>query len=189
MTSQKSYISADEFLTLVHQPEYADRSLELVDGEIYEGPKPSWKHGLLTVRMALAIAAFVYENDFGEVVVADTGFLLSNSSSGAHNVRSIDVAFVSNSKLQDPVEGAWLEMGPDLAIEVISPNDRADHTHQKVMQLLTAGTRLVWLVYPQSRTVVAHTAEGAKTLRGDDTLSGGDVLPGFKLRVNDIFPS
>ena len=59
----------------------------------------------------------------------------------------------------------------------------------KVDQLLAAGTDLVWIVNPESRTVVAHTVDGALTRRENDILSGGDVLPGFEIRVGDIFPT
>ena len=68
------------------------------------------------------------------------------------------------------------------------PSNKASDTHLKVMQLMKAGTRLVWLVYPESRSVEAHTSDGAITLHESDTLSGGDVLPGFEMRVGDIFP-
>jgi len=89
----------------------------------------------------------------------------------------------------EKLENVWHEIGPDLAVEVISPNNKAGDIHLKVLQLLNAGTRLVWLVYPENRTVVAHTTEGATTLHEDDTLSGGDVLPGFEITVGDIFPA
>ena len=101
----------------------------------------------------------------------------------------LDIAFVSKSRAPEPLEFTWYETGPDLAVEVISPDNRAGDIHLKVMQLLNAGTRLIWLIYPESRTIVAHTTAGANTLNENDTLSGGDVLPGFELRVNDLFPS
>ena len=189
MAIQEQLITAERFLDLVDQPQYEDRALELVEGAIVEMSKPTWKHGVITMRLAVKIANHVDANELGEVTAADTGFVLARNSFGRDTVRGLDIAFVSKSRAPEPLEFTWYEMGPDLAVEVISPNNRAGDIHLKVMQLLNAGTRLVWLVYPESRTVVVHTASGATTLYENDTLSGGDVLPGFELRVGDIFPS
>ncbi len=189
MAIKEQFISADRFQDLVDAPEYQDRVLELVQGVIVEMSKPKRIHGVVTMRLALKIANFVDARDLGEVSVGDTGFVLERSAYGRDTVRGLDIAFFNSNRLSTPPDYNWYEAGPDLAVEVISPNNKTSDTHLKVMQLLSAGARLVWLVYPESRTVVARTADGATTLREDDTLSGGDVLPGFELRVGDIFPS
>lgn len=189
MVIQQQTITAESFLELVEQPQYEDRVLELVEGALVEMSKPTMKHGIMTMRLAMKIANHVETNDLGVVTAADTGFVLERNPHGRDTVRGLDIAFVSKSRAPDPPEYTWYEMGPDLAVEVISPNNRAGDIHLKVMQLLNAGTRLIWLIYPESRTVESHTAGGATTFRQDDTLSGGDVLPGFELRVGDIFPS
>ncbi len=189
MEVQARYITAERFLDLLEQPEYQDRSFDLVEGELVEMSKPTWKHGIITMRLAVQIANYVEANDLGAVTAAETGFVLERNAYGRDTVRGIDIAFVSKENVPDPPDFSWYEMGPDLAVEVISPNNRADDIHLKVMQLLAAGTGLIWLVYPESCTVVAHSADGAKTLHEGDRLDGGDVLPGFALRVGDIFPS
>ncbi|MDE2950450.1 MAG: Uma2 family endonuclease [Chloroflexota bacterium] len=188
MVIQQQTISADRFLEIVEQPEYADRVLELVEGELVEMSKPTRIHGVVTMRLALRIASFVDAHELGEVTVGETGFVLERNPQGRDSVRGLDIAFVNSERLPTPPDDTWYEMGPDLAVEVISPNNKTSDTHLKVMQLLNAGTRLIWLVHPETRTVVAHTAEGAVTLREDNTLSGGAVLPGFELCVGDIFP-
>ena len=188
MAIQQQFISADRFQELVDAPEYQDCFLELVEGVIVEMPKPKRIHGVVVAEMAFRITAFVKENDLGEVSSGDPGFVLERNEYGRDTVRGLDIAFVSKSRDLGPPDFTWYELGPDLAVEVISPSNKADDIHFKVTQLLDAGTRLVWLVYPKNRTVVSHTAEGARTLRQDDTLSGGDVLPGFQLRIRDIFP-
>ncbi|MCY4072162.1 MAG: Uma2 family endonuclease [Chloroflexi bacterium] len=189
MVVQQQYITADRFLEMVEQPQYQDRVLELVEGAIVDMSKPTWKHGVITMRLAVKIANHVDANELGVVTAADTGFILERSPHGRDTVRGLDIAFVQKSRTLDPPEYIWYDMGPDLAVEVISPNNSTADTHLKVTQLLNAGTRLIWVVYPENRSVVAHTSSGAKTLYEDETLSGGDVLPGFELRVGDIFPS
>ena len=78
---------------------------------------------------------------------------------------------------------------PDLVAEIISPSNSAQDIHQKIRQLSEAGTALIWIIYPESRTVAIHTPSGATTLEESDTLTGGEVLAGFEVQVADIFPS
>ncbi len=189
MAIQEQFISADRFLELADAPEYQDRVLDLVEGVIIEMPRPKRIHGVVVARLTIKIGNHVGQNDLGEVTSGDPGFVLERNDYGRDTVRGLDIAFISKSRQLGPPDFSWYELGPDLAVEVISPGNKAGDIHLKVMQLLSAGTRLVWLVYLESRTVAAHTAGGAVTLTEADTLSGGDVLPGFELRVGDIFPS
>lgn len=189
MAVQQQYITADRFLEIVEQPQNQDRVLELVEGVVVEMSKPTAGHGEVISWLNIRIGSFVIEQDLGRICSGDAGFILERNPLGRDTVRGLDFAFIDKAKASGPLEYTWYETGPDLAVEVISPNNRADDIHLKVMQLLNAGTRLVWVIYPESRTVVAHTTSSANTLYEDDTLSGGDVLPGFEMRVGDIFPS
>ena len=184
MAIQERIITAERFFELMKRPENVDRVLELVEGELIEMSKPSRLHGIVLANLSAEIVYFVKRSGLGEVNAGDTGFILERDEYGRDTVRGLDIAFVSKSRELGPPDFAWYEMGPDLAVEIISPSNKTSVTH-----LLKAGARLVWLVYPESRTVVAHTPAGATTLRENDMLSGGDVLPGFELRVSDIFPS
>ena len=189
MEVKERNITAERFFEMMEQPEYLDRVLELVEGELLEMSKPTRIHGLVVAFLTAEIVFFVRRGNLGEVVAGDPGFVLERNEDGRDTVRGLDIAFLSKSRDLGPPDFSWYEIGPDLAVEVISPNNKTSDTHLKVMQLLNAGARLVWLVYPESRTVVVHTEAGASTLHENDTLSGGDVLPGFELRVGDIFPN
>ena len=189
MVIQEQLITVDRFQDLVDAPEYQDRVIELVEGALVEKPKPTAGHGEIISWLNIQIGGFVIKNDLGRICSGDAGFVLERNPAGRDTIRGLDFAFIDKARAPGPLEFAWYELGPDLAVEVISPNNKAGDTHLKVMQLLNAGTRLVWLVYPESRTVVVHTADGATTLREDDSLDGGDVLPGFELRVGEVFPS
>ena len=189
MVIREQFVSADRFFEMVDEPQYQDRVLELVDGRLIEMSKPTRIHGVVTMRLALRIANFVDTHNLGEVTVGDPGFVLERNADGRDTVRGLDIAFISISRELGPPDFSWYDLAPDLAVEVISPSNKTADTHRKVRQLLNAGARLIWLVYPASRTIEAHTPDGAITLQENDTLSGGDVLPGFELRVGDIFPS
>ncbi len=87
-----------------------------------------------------------------------------------------------------PPDGTISE-APDLAVEVLSPNDGARDLNLKINDYLGAGVRLIWLVHPETQTVQILRANGHDSHIGrDDTLSGEDVLPGFEVRVGDLFP-
>jgi Uma2 family endonuclease len=79
-------------------------------------------------------------------------------------------------------------MAPDLAVEVLSPSDRKADALAKVVMYLQAGTPLVWLVNPTTRTIVVFRSETNPVTLGErDTLDGGDVLPGFSVPIAEIF--
>ena len=189
MERQLQKISADRFIALVGSPEYADRIVELVEGEIIEMPKPSGLHGQITFLLSLKIGNYVVDNGLGIVTAADTGFILERNPEGGDTVRGLDIAFLSSSKVPAVLPDHLVELAPDLAVEVISPSNQATDMHRKIRQLLAAGTMLIWIVYPELRNVDVHTRAGAITLNATDNLSGGDVLPGFEIPVREIFPA
>ena len=188
MMIKEQYINAETFLELAQLPQYADRSLELVKGEIVDMSKPTLGHGEIVVWLSVKIASYVYENNLGRVV-SDSGFVLERNPDGKDTVRGPDIAFISKAKAPKPLPFKLSELVPDLAVEVISPGNRAGDIHKKIRQLLKAGTPLIWIVYAETRTVAVHTPAGAITCEASDTLSGGDILPGFEVGVGDIFPA
>ena len=189
MVMERQVISADGFLKILGSQEYSDRIVELVDGEIIELPLPNGQRGEVLAILTVKLGNYVLERKLGRMAAGDTGFILERNPDGRDTVRGVDLAFISNSKAPAPLPHALLEIAPDLAIEVISPSNTVSDMHRKICQLFAAGTAMIWIVYPETRTVEAHTRAGATTLEGADVLSGGDVLPGFEIPVSDIFPS
>jgi Uma2 family endonuclease len=77
-------------------------------------------------------------------------------------------------------------------VEVVSPGDEAYHLDEKVAEYLAAGVPLVWVVWPESRTVLVYRQPSsplgtASRLTAADTISGEDVLPGFSCGVKEFF--
>ena len=115
-----------------------------------------------------------------------TGFLLSRAPD---TVRAPDVSFVSQERVppEGAPEGYW-ELAPDLAVEVVSPNDTAAEVQSKVQMWLEYGVRLAWVVYPPTRSVVAYRSlKDISTFTAGDNLSGDNVVPGFECAVAEIF--
>ena len=189
MVMERQYISAEGYLEVAARPEYNDRIVELVEGEIVEMPLPNGEHVEVLAMLTIKIGHHVLENNLGRIATGDTGFILERNPGGRDTVRGVDLAFVSKSKAPAPLPNTLLEYAPDLAVEVISPSNDAADIRLKICQLLDAGAALVWIVYPDLQIVDVHTRDGAITLNTADTLSGGDVLPGFEIPVREIFPA
>ena len=186
--AEKLYTVA-EFLAL---PDDEVRGCELLDGRIVKkrywrdtenGMNPrSLDHSRSMTHSAAVLQRFVYERDLGEVLTTPSFLVGANRDQS----RKPDVAFVAGRIPTDPE--AILALVPTLAVEVISPNNTAEEMEAKVKEYLAAGTRLVWLTFPESRMVIAFWADGGAVFKSGDTITAEPVLPGFACPVNDLFP-
>ena len=158
---------------------------ELLDGEPIELTPAAGKSSRIGGRLlSLALADHVEPSEFGWAFPAETGFVLF---ADRETVRSPDAAVVSRDRFAEPPD-SFVPLAPDLAVEVLSPSDRMADALAKVAMYPQAGTSLVWLVDPKTRTVVVFRSEmNPVTLGESDTLDGGDVLPGFSVPVAEIF--
>jgi Uma2 family endonuclease len=113
-----------------------------------------FKHGTIVARLTGALVQHVEAHDLGEVTGAETGFKLA---SNPDTVRVSDVGFVRRERIPagELTEKFW-PGAPDLAVEVVSPNDTLYEVDDKVEDYLAAGVRLVWIVNPKKRTVTVH---------------------------------
>ena len=125
-------------------------------------------------------------NRLGETYIADTGYILATDPD---HVLAPDLAFISNERLSEIGESDGFARGaPDVAVEVISPNDRYTEVREKVEDWLNAGCRAVIVVNPRNRTVDIHRSPtDTTTLTQSDTLQIQDILPGWRMPVQDIF--
>jgi Uma2 family endonuclease len=159
---------------------------DLVRGGVVKEPPAGGWHGEIGLELARVVANFVRENRLGRVFMAETGFVLSEDPP---TVRGPDLAFVATGRLPaGPSPAGFPRLAPDLAVEIVSPSNTWADVAAKIRDYLEAGTRLVWIVDPRSRTVTAHTPGAPPLVLGaDEDLSGGAVLPGFRIRIRDLF--
>jgi len=108
---------------------------------------------------------------------------------GPATKRIPDLAFLTNERVLQIEPDRDIEGGPDLAIEVLSPSDTASAMRRKTKQYFGAGTKIVWLVFPETREVEVWESESgpARVLKDQDTLEGASLLPGFSLTVGTLF--
>jgi Uma2 family endonuclease len=162
-----------------------DGRCELVAGEVVEISPVGFDHGDAAGELIRLISNFARDRSLGRVG-PEVGFILARDPD---TVRAPDVAFLSNEKVAlARGKRGFLPFAPDLAVEVLSPDDTYVEVDAKVSEYLAAGTRLVWVVNPPARRVVVHAAGGPiRVLNAGDVLDGGDVLPGFQVRVGALF--
>lgn len=181
--TKEQIVTADELLTLSQQDE---NRYELIEGVVAMMSPAGSIHGDLALNLGARIRIYAEDHDLGRSFAAETGFLLETSPD---TVRAPDASFVRTERL--PAEGlpkSYFPGAPDLAVEVVSPNDRASDVQEKVQDWLRHGTLLVWVVEPASETVIVYRADGSATvLQKGDVVDGEDVLPGFSYSLDRLF--
>jgi Uma2 family endonuclease len=175
-------ITAEEFLQM---PEPKDGSRqELVRGVIVTMPPPAARHGACCSKIVRRLGNFVEDNRLGTVLCNDAGFI---SERDPDTVRGPDVSFWNRERLPELPDG-YVPIPPDLAVEVVSPNDHYTRVQNKVRDYLTKGVRLIWVIDPEDRSVTVYRATGQMTILTETgTLSGEEVVLGFTCRVADLF--
>jgi len=180
--TEQRLLTAEEFFDL---PDRGGRA-ELVQGEVIEMAPEGNESSAVGLMIGHLLMVHVLPRKAGVLSGAQGGFVLARNPDV---VRAPDVAFVARARLPDgQVPRGFLELAPDLAVEVVSPSDRSADIEAKVADYLQAGTKLVWVVFPDRRRVrVQTTLAEARWLSAGDTLTGDPVLPGFSCAVSEIF--
>ena len=157
---------------------------ELQAGVLVSEPVPVSRHARVQMRIGYLLEAFVAPRGLG-VVFGENGYLLSTDPD---TLLGPDVSFVRTERY-DPEEADRVFRGaPDLAIEVLSLSNRPREMHGKVADYLAAGAELVWVVDPKRRSVTVYrTLLSPRRVSGDEALDGEDVLPGFSVKVSELF--
>jgi len=173
-------MTAEELLRL----NLPNKRTELVRGVLVVREPAGYQHGDVAMRLAAAIFTHVQARGLGRVFAAETGFTLAWKPD---TVRAPDVAFISTARLPDPPPRGFAELAPDLAVEVLSPDDRPGEVLAKVADWLNAGARLVWVVDPVRVLARVYRADGSESMLDEtDALRGEDLLPGFEYPLSAI---
>ncbi len=174
-------ITVDEF-----EATCGDEHVELVDGVIVPMPPASDWPTSVTATITILLGMHVRPRNLGRVYSAEAGFVLFPHR---QTVRVPDVSFVRAERMpQGEARWHFPRLAPDLAVEVLSPTDRAQDMQAKVAMYQEAGVPLIWVVDPQAQTVtVLALGQAPQVLTVTDTLDGGAVLPEFRVAVSEIF--
>lgn len=161
---------------------------ELVDGQLVEREDMGGVSTWVAARIVAFLVAF--ENENGGFAFGD-GVGYQCFPFDPNRVRIPDASYIGPGGLEnDEIPEGHIPVPPDLAVEVVSPNDLFYNVENKIDEYLRAGVKMVWLVNPELRTIriVRGNIVNAKQVGPGDELTGDDVLPGFRCAVSKLFP-
>ncbi|MBI4640573.1 MAG: Uma2 family endonuclease [Candidatus Tectomicrobia bacterium] len=160
-----------------------EKEYEIVAGQPEEKEMGGARHGGVGARLIGRLGMHVEAHRLGGVYGPDTTFQMGQ------NERIPDVSFVSAARIPEggEPEGIW-PIAPDLAVEIISPNDLFEKVISKMREYFAAGVRQVWLISPEHKTVTIYRSPTQDSiLSEEDELVGDDVVPGFRCRISELF--
>lgn len=180
MVTKERLLTVDEFWQV-----YAGKPYELIHGEVIEVSPAGGDSPIIAALITALLTPYILENKLGLLTNAEGGYYLEEDILVAP-----DFAFYSWEKHKLHVErDKYRPFAPDLAVEVVSPSDKSEAVDQKIKLYLENGVRLVWVIYPLTRTVMVFRPDAhPDRLSEKDTLSGEDVLPDLEITIADIFP-
>lgn len=180
-TTSTALMTAEEFMNLPDD----DLRHELINGEVIAMPPPGLPHGRMTLRLGASLMQFVLDHELGEVY-SDAGIQITWNPD---TVLRPDVSFISKERLNKVGEiGGYWQGPPDLAVEVLSPEDRPGKVNKKIALYFSSGTKQVWIVNQKQGTVTVYRSETDVTkFSGSDYLEAPDLLPEFRLSLERIF--
>ncbi|HUD45883.1 MAG TPA: Uma2 family endonuclease [Candidatus Baltobacteraceae bacterium] len=160
---------------------------EVVDGELVTSPKNDFFHGFISARLSAALLAFVQTERLGAVLDSSTGFWMKN-----RNCRAPDISFISRGRLEAlgfrPSSRLFFPGAPDLAVEVLSPNNTRGEIDERLNDFFTSGSRLAWIIDSQAQRVeVCRSLTERRLIGSGGFLEGEDVLPGFHYPIANLF--
>ena len=130
---------------------------EVVNGELVMSPKNDFFHGRICMRLSAALHRYAVEHRLGVVLESSTGFWMKN-----HNCRAPDISFVTKERLQrlgfSPSARKFFPGAPDLAVEILSPNNTRAEIDARLKDFFASGTRLAWIINPEDESAeICHS--------------------------------
>jgi Uma2 family endonuclease len=156
---------------------------ELVRGELVMMSPAGANHGDIANNLAYLLTDHVKKHRLGKIFAAETGFMISRNPD---TVRAPDVAFVTAARVKNVGQG-FFPGAPDLAVEVLSPNDSASEVLDKVNDWLSAGAVEVWIADPQRKTIAVYDKQHAVRVLVEQDHLTCESRPGFRVAVAEIF--
>ncbi|MGH2562498.1 MAG: Uma2 family endonuclease [Thermomicrobiales bacterium] len=160
----------------------------LIRGEIRKRKIASYAYGIVTGRLAFPLLNLAEKEQLGVATVGECGYRLRRDPD---TVLDPAAAFIANDVLPpfDERDFTTHVCIPTLAIEVVSPSNTRREVMEKVEAYREAGVRLIWVAFPETKSVLVDGAGREPVILTEhDLLDGGEVLPALRpLRVADIF--
>ena len=158
---------------------------ELVRGEVRRNMPTGHPHGFIENIIGALLFIYLRQNDIGRAFSGEVGIYIRREPD---TVRAADVAFISHERYEQVRSDSYLDVAPELVVEILSPSDRWSDLQEKLGDYFAAGVQIVWLVDPQLAQVHVYEALDQVTLlTREGQLSGGELLPGLKIPLTELF--
>ena len=180
---------------LVHKRRWTEAELEslpedgyrheVVNGELVMSPKNNWYHGDICAELLMVLRSFAKQHRLGAVWDSSTGCWMQN-----RNCRAPDISFVCRERLKGlrRTKGEFFPGAPDLAVEVLSPNNTRAEIDRRLKDFFSSGTQIAWIIDPTQRCAeVCYSATNRKLVGPGGLLEGEHVLPGFRYPIAELF--
>ena len=157
---------------------------ELIDGVIKYYMPTGHPHGYYELLLGMFIMQFVLKHNLGRALSGEVGIYIRRNPD---TVRAADVAFISHERLAEAKPQGYLDVAPELVVEVMSPDETWSDVNDKLEDYFSIDIQQVWVVDPRRERI--HIYRGLTDitlLTKNDTLDGGEVLPGFAVSVAEI---
>jgi Uma2 family endonuclease len=160
-------------------------SCELVNGRIVRLSPAKPSHGLLESRLGIPLGSWADRSGLGLVLFGEVGLWARRDPD---TVRGADIVFISHDRYARRDPEGFLDIAPELVVEILSPGDRRGEVMEKLEDYFVMGVDVVWIVDPGHRYVLAyHSLREIERFEEGDLLTDEEILPGFSLAVADLF--
>jgi len=157
---------------------------ELIEGKIVPLTYADVRQGHLVAKIACILEGFVEPRNLGWVIGGEVGIFTKRSPD---SVRGADVLFISKERLAKIPDRGFLEVAPELVVEVRSPDETKHDIQQKINEYLAIGVKWVWYFDPQTYSCSVHTSKDVQKLAENDVLIGEEILTGLKIKLSALF--
>jgi Uma2 family endonuclease len=158
---------------------------ELVEGRLVKKMPTGDEHGAVETALAAALHNHVRITKSGRVRSGEVGIYTRRNPD---STRAADVLYISNERYSRKSSSGFLDVAPEIIVEILSPNDSMPDVMQKLREYFAIGVLLVWLIDPLSRSVLVYRSlTNIRELTANDELTGEEVLPGFAVQVAQLF--
>jgi Uma2 family endonuclease len=182
MATATALLTAEEFGSRP-DPGYPE---ELVHGRIVTMPPPTPRHGQVCGETYYLFRGYADQHDLGHVLCNDSGVITERDPD---TVRGADVSFYSYAKVpRGRIPKGYLDVVPDLVVEVRSEDDRWKDIEAKVKEYPDAGVGVVIVLDPDpEKAHVFRPDQPPRELGPDDELTVPDLLGDFRVAVRRFF--
>ena len=175
-------LTLEEFLREEEAREEPKPAREFACGEAFPKEMPGWDHSTIQAFLCIVLGQFLSHNPLGRVL---TEFRCIFGPAGRQRTYVPDLSYVARERLTGE---RYLRAAPDLAIEILSPDQNRARFLDKIQFYLLHGVRMVWIIDPATSMITVETpGQDARVLKPGEALDGGNVLPGFSVAVDEIF--